>query len=234
MGEFTTLMARDGHEFQAYLAAPPARARGAVVVIQEIFGVNGHIRSVTDGFAGEGYTAIAPAFFDRIRRGIELGYGPDDIDQGRGYAQQLQPEQTLKDLAAALAVVRHSGRAATVGYCWGGALSYRAACELSLACAVVYYGKPQDGGKKPKCPVMYHFGSADQGIPLSTVERLEAAHPEGIFHIYDGAGHGFNCEQRASYDATAAALARRRTLEFLARRLQGEHRAGEGAGEESD
>ena len=234
MGEFTTLMARDGHEFQAYLAAPPGRPGGAVVVIQEIFGVNSHIRSVADGFAAEGYTAIAPAFFDRIRRGIELGYGAADIEQGRGYAQQLNPEQTQKDLAAAAAVVKHSGRVATVGYCWGGALSYRAACELPIACAVVYYGKPQDTGKKPRCAVMYHFGSADRSIPLSDVERLEAAHPEGIFHIYDGAGHGFNCEQRPSYDATAAALARRRTLEFLATRLKGSNRNREDHGEESD
>jgi carboxymethylenebutenolidase len=236
MGEFTTLMARDGHEFQAYLTAPPGRPHGAIVVIQEIFGVNRHIRSVADGFAAEGYTAIAPAFFDRIRRGIELGYTSADIDQGRGYAQQLDPGQTLKDLAAAAAVVRHSGRVATVGYCWGGALSYRAACELPLACAVVYYGKPQDTGqdKKPKCPVLYHFGSADKSIPLSEVERLRAAHPAGIFHVYDGAGHGFNCEQRPSYDAPAAALARRRTLEFLASRLQGDVRTRQREDEESD
>ncbi len=224
MGEFTTLMARDGHEFQAYLAAPPGRPRGAVVVIQEIFGVNRHIRAVTDGFAAEGYTAIAPALFDRIRRGIELGYDAAEVDEARGYVQQLKPEQTLKDLAAAIAVVKHSGRVATVGYCWGGALSYRAACELPIACAVVYYGKPQDSGKKPKCPVMYHFGSADKSIPLTEVERLKAAHPEGIFYVYDGAGHGFNCDLRASYDPAAAALARQRTLEFLAKRLTGEGR----------
>jgi carboxymethylenebutenolidase len=224
MGEFTTLMARDGHEFQAYLAAPPGRPRGAVVVVQEIFGVNRHIRAVTDGFAAEGYTAIAPALFDRIRRGIELGYDPAEVDEARGYVQQLKPEQTLKDLAAAIAVVKHSGRVATVGYCWGGALSYRAACELPVACAVVYYGKPQDSGKKPKCPVMYHFGSADESIPLTEVQRLKAAHPEGIFYVYDGAGDGFNCDLRASYDPAAAALARQRTLEFLAQRLTGEGR----------
>jgi carboxymethylenebutenolidase len=234
MGEFTTLMARDGHEFQAYLAGPPGRAGGAVVVIQEIFGVNRHIRAVTDSFAAEGYTAIAPAFFDRIRRGIELDYGPADIDQGRGYAQQLKPEQTLRDLAAAVAVVKHSGRAATVGYCWGGALSYRAACELPIACAVVYYGKPQDTDKQPKCPVMYHFGSDDKSIPLAEVKRLQAAHPQGIFHVYDGAGHGFNCDLRPSYDPAAAALARRRTLEFLASRLTGENRTGEGKDAETD
>jgi carboxymethylenebutenolidase len=233
MGDFTSLMARDGHEFQAYLAAPPGRPRGAVVVLQEIFGVNAHIRSVTDSFAAEGYTAVAPSLFDRIRRGIQLGYGDDGRDEGRGYVQQLKPEDTLKDVAAAVAVVRHSGRVGTVGYCWGGALSYRAACELPIACAVVYYGNPRDAGKTPKCPVMYHFGSADKSIPLDQVERLKAAHPQGLFYVYDGAGHGFNCDQRPSYDADAAALAWRRTLEFLARRLAGEDRAAADADEES-
>lgn len=224
MGDFTTLMARDGHEFQAYLAAPPGRPRGAVVVLQEIFGVNRHIRAVTDSFAAEGYTAIAPALYDRIRRGIELGYGEEERDEARGYMQQLQPEETLKDVAAAVAVVRHSGRVGTVGYCWGGGLSYRAACELPIACAVVYYGNPRDTGKTPKCPVMYHFGAADKSIPPDAVERLRAAHPQGIFYVYDGAGHGFNCDLRPSYDAAAAGLARQRTLDFLARRLAGEQR----------
>jgi carboxymethylenebutenolidase len=227
MGDFTTLMARDGHEFQAYLAAPAGRPHGAVVVLQEIFGVNRHIRAVTDSFAAEGYTAIAPALFDRIRRGIELGYSGPEVDEGRGYMQQLKPEQTLQDVAAAAAVVRHSGRVATVGYCWGGALSYRAACELPLAGAVVYYGNPRDDGKTPRCPVLYHFGAADKSIPLEQVERLKAAHPQGVFYVYDGAGHGFNCDLRPSYDAAAAALARRRTLDFLASRLAGAPRTGE-------
>jgi carboxymethylenebutenolidase len=234
MGDFTTLMARDGHEFQAYLAAAPGRPRGAIVVLQEIFGVNRHIRAVTDGFAAEGYTAIAPALFDRIRRGIELGYSGPEVDEGRGYMQQLKPEQTMRDVAAAVAVVRHSGRVATVGYCWGGALSYRAACELPLAGAVVYYGNPRDTSKTPKCPVMYHFGSADKSIPLTEVERLKAVHPQGIFYVYDGAGHGFNCDLRPSYDAAAAALARRRTLDFLASRLAGEAPAREDEGRESE
>ena len=222
MGEFTTLMARDGHDFQAYLAAPGGKPHGAVVVIQEIFGVNAHIRAVTDGFASAGYTAIAPAMFDRIRRGIELGYSPPEIEEGRGYMQQLKPEETLKDLAATIAAVRHSGQVATVGYCWGGAQSYRAACLLPVACAVVYYGKAQDAGVPPKCPVMYHFGTEDKNIPPTEVERIETLHPAGIFHLYAGAGHGFNCDQRPSYDPTAAALARRRTLEFLEQHLAGE------------
>src|SRR5215469_7107382 len=119
MGELTTIMARDGHEFQAWLSAAPARPRGAVVVVQEIFGVNGHIRSMTDGFAAAGYTAIAPSLFDRVRRGIELAYTPADMQQGAGYRKQIAPEAALKDLAAATAVVRHSGRTGIVGYCWG-------------------------------------------------------------------------------------------------------------------
>ena len=220
MGELTTIMARDGHEFQAYLAAPAGKARGAVVVIQEIFGVNSHIRAVTDGFAAEGYTAIAPSMFDRIRRGIQLGYAPQEIDQGRGYMQQLKLENTLRDLSAAVAVVKNSGRVGTVGYCWGGAMSYVAASELPIACAVVYYGRAASFiDRKPRCPVLYHFGVEDHSIPMSDVEQLRAAHPQGIFHEY-AAGHGFNCDQRPSFNAEAAALARSRTLQFLERYLR--------------
>ena len=222
LGEFTTLMARDGHEFQAYLAAPPGKPRGALLVIQEIFGVNAHIRAVTEGFAAEGYTAIAPALFDRVRRGIELGYTPDAVQEGTGYRAQLQPENTLKDLAAALAVVRNSGRAGSVGYCYGGSLSYLAACQLKVACAVVYYGRVTAYlGQKPRCPVQYHYGSLDRSIPLSDVEAIRAAHPDAPVYVYEGAGHGFNCDQRDSYDPQAAALAHRRTLEFCARYLRG-------------
>jgi len=220
MGEFTTIMARDGHEFQAWLAAAPHRPRGAVLVIQEIFGINSHIRRVTDEFAAAGYTAIAPALFDRVRRGIELGYTPQDMQQGVGYVKQLDPEATRRDLAAALAVVKHSGRAGAVGYCWGGTQAYLAAGELPLACAVVYYGKLVSYlDRKPRCPVMYHYGTEDQSIPLADVERIRAAYQDAPVYTYQGAGHGFNCEQRASYDAQAAALARTRTLEFLARQI---------------
>jgi carboxymethylenebutenolidase len=222
MGELTTIMARDGHEFQAWLVAAPARPRGALVVIQEIFGVNAHIRSVTDGFAAAGYTAIAPALFDRVRRGIELGYSPEAMQEGAGYRKQITPEIALKDVAAAVAVVRHSGRTAAVGYCWGGTLAYLAACELPLACAVVYYGRVGDYlERKPRCPMMFHYGTEDKSIPLEDVARLRAALPAATVHIYEGAGHGFNCQQRASYHQEAAALARTRTLEFLNRYVAG-------------
>ncbi len=221
MGELTTILARDGHEFQAYLSAPPGKPQGAIVVIQEIFGVNSHIRAVTDGFAKEGYTAIAPAMFDRIRRGIELGYSQPDIDQGRGYMQQLKLEETLKDLAAAVAVVKHSGRVGMVGYCWGGAMSYVAACELPIACAVVYYGRASNFlEKKPRCPVMYHFGTQDHSIPMSDVDKVKAADTKGTFYEYE-AGHGFNCDQRSSFNPEASSLARQRTLDFFGRHLAG-------------
>jgi len=222
MGQFTTIMARDGHEFQAWLAAPPGRPRGALLVIQEIFGVNGHIRAVTDQFAAEGYTAIAPSLFDRVRRGIELGYTAADMQEGSGYVKQLDPEATRRDLAAALAVVKHSGRAGAVGYCWGGSLAYLAAGQLPLACAVVYYGRVVSYlDQKPRCPVMYHYGTEDKSIPPADVERIRTAYPEAPIYSYAGAGHGFNCDQRTSYDPQAAALARTRTLEFFARYIAG-------------
>jgi carboxymethylenebutenolidase len=221
MGEFTTIMARDGHEFQAYLSPPPGKPQGAVVVLQEIFGVNSYIRGVTDDFAKQGYTAIAPALFDRIRRGIELGYSPADMQEGRGYVQQLKLDVTLKDVAAAVAVVKHSGRTGMVGFCWGGGLSYVAACELPIACAVVYYGKASSYlEKKPRCRVMYHFGTQDASIPLSDVEKVKAVDTQGMFYEYE-AGHGFSCDQRPSFNPEAAALARQRTLEFFGRKLAG-------------
>ena len=223
MGEFTPLMARDGHEFRAWLAAPAGRAKGAVVVIQEIFGVNSHIRAVTDSFAAEGYLAIAPSLFDRVRMGIELGYADKDMQEGRGYVMQLKPDQTLKDISAALAIVKHAGRVGTVGYCWGGKMSYLAACELPIACAVSYYGGgiTQVLDKKPKCAVMYHFGERDKHITQEDVAKIKASHPEGQFFLYP-ADHGFNCDQRGSYDAPSAALARKRTLEFFGQYLAGD------------
>jgi carboxymethylenebutenolidase len=224
MSEFTTLMARDGHEFNAWLAAPAGKPRGAVLVIQEIFGVNAHIRAVTDGYAAEGYVAIAPALFDRVRRGIELGYSPDTMQEGLGYVQQLLPEKTLLDLAASIAVVKHAGRVGVVGFCWGGKLAYVSACELPVACGVAYYGGRivAELGKTPKCPMLYHFGGQDSHIPPSDIEQIRAVNRRGTFYVYPDADHGFNCDMRASFNAAAAQLARQRTLAFLAQHLRGE------------
>jgi carboxymethylenebutenolidase len=221
MGEFTTLMARDGHEFNAWLAAPSGPARGAVVIAQEIFGVNRHIRAVADGFAADGYVTIAPCLYDRVRRGIELGYSEAEVQQGRGYRLQIPKEKTLLDLTACINVVKHSGRVSIVGYCWGGTLAYIAACELPVFCAVSYYGGQIKDHleKSPRRPVMYHFGERDPHIPQSDVDKIRVADPNGIFHVYP-ADHGFNCEERSTYDAASAALARERTLQFLTEQME--------------
>jgi carboxymethylenebutenolidase len=222
MGEFTTLMARDGHEFNAWLAAPSGPARGAVVIGQEIFGVNPHIRGVADGYAAAGYVTIAPCLFDRVRRGIELGYSEKDTQEGRGYRLQIPKEKTLLDLGASINVIRHAGRVAMIGYCWGGSLAYVAACDLPVACAVAYYGgqiAKEHAGKSPKRPVMYHFGEKDPYIPPTDLEKIRAADPNGIFHVYP-ADHGFNCDERGAWDPASAQLARERTLGFLVAQLE--------------
>jgi len=156
-----------------------------------------------------------------VRKGIELGYAQSDMQEGFGYVQQLKPEQTLADLSAAIAVVKHAGRVGVVGYCWGGKMAYVSACELPVACAVAYYGGSiaQSLDKKPKCPMMFHFGELDTHIPLTDVDKIKAANPQGIFHIYAGAGHGFNCDQRPSYNPQSAALARERSLAFFSEHL---------------
>lgn len=227
MGDFTPLMARDGREFRAWLAAPKGPPKGAIVVLQEIFGVNSHIRAVTDSFAAEGYVAIAPSLFDRVRMGIEIGYSENEVQEGRGYMMQLKQDETLKDISAAIAIVKHAGRVGVIGYCWGGRLAYLAACDLPIACSVAYYGGgiTQMLDKKPKVPVMYHFGERDKHITLDDVAKIQAAHPEGTYYVYP-ADHGFNCDQRGSYDAESAALARKRTLAFFSRHLAGDKTTG--------
>ena len=221
MGEFTTLMARDGHEFNAWLTPPTGGARGALVIAQEIFGVNHHIQRVADSYAADGYLVIAPCLFDRIRRGIELGYSPKESQEGRGYRMQIPKEKTLLDLGASINVVKHAGRVAVMGYCWGGTLAYIAACELPVACAVAYYGgQIKDHlDKQPRRPVLYHFGEKDPYIPPPDIEKIRAADPNGTFHLYP-ADHGFNCDERASFDAASAQLARERTRAFLVAQLE--------------
>jgi carboxymethylenebutenolidase len=221
MGEFTTLMARDGHEFNAWLVAPKGPARGAVVICQEIFGVNRHIRGVADGFAAAGYVTIAPCLYDRVRRGIELGYSEKETQEGRGYRLQIPKEKTLLDLGASINVIKHAGRVAVIGYCWGGTLAYLTACELPIFCAVSYYGgQIKDHlAKSPRRPVLYHFGERDPYIPASDIEKIRAADPTGVFHLYP-ADHGFNCEERGSYDAASATLALERTHAFLTAQME--------------
>ena len=217
MGATTRGRAADGHELSIYRAEPAGRARGGLVVAQEIFGLNSHIRAVCDDFAAEGYLAVAPALFDRVERAVELGYQSDDIARGRAIREKVSLEDAQADVEAAVAEVAGAGRIGVVGYCWGGTVAWVAATRSkSFAAAVSYYGGgvPELAGEQPNCPVQLHFGEQDHAIPLAGVERLQAAHPDVPVYIYP-AGHGFNCDQRASYHAESARLARERTLAFL-------------------
>ena len=217
MGTAIKGTAADGHELSIYRAEPAGRARGGLVVVQEIFGVNGHVRAVCDDFAAEGYLAVAPALFDRVERGIELGYQSDDVARGRAIREKVSLEDALADVEAAATELAGAGRIGVVGYCWGGTVAWVAATRsTSFAAAVSYYGGgvPDLAGEQPNCPVLLHFGEQDHAIPLDGVRRLQAAHPDLPVHVYP-AGHGFNCDQRASYHSESARLARERTLAFL-------------------
>jgi carboxymethylenebutenolidase len=215
MGKMIRLKTVDGHELDAYLAEPQGKPKGGVVVVQEIFGVTNHVKAVADKYAAAGFKAIAPAMFDRIKRGITLGY--TEIQQGIAYMQQLKWPNTLADLEAAAAEVRPAGGAAVVGYCWGGTVAHVAAADLEVDAAVSYYG----GGvakmldKHPHCPIMYHFGDQDGSIPMPDVEKIRAAFPDSTLYVYPGAQHGFNCDERASYSPEDAKLAFSRSVAFL-------------------
>ena len=215
------LTAADGHRFAAYVAAPEGKARGAIVIAPEIFGVNSHIRSVADGYAADGYLAIAPALFDRAQRDYDTGYSPDEIQAGIAVMQKVDMADAMTDVAACVAHAAQAGKVAIVGYCWGGTVAWVAAARASgLACAIPYYGGgiPSFADEKPACPVMFHFGEQDKSPTPEQAREVAAANPSAIAHFYD-AGHGFNCDQRGSYDAAASKLARGRTLEFLAKHL---------------
>ena len=218
MGQRLTLTADDGHSLGAYRADASGTARGGIVVLQEIFGVNVHIRDVCDGFAADGFTSIAPALYDRSsQKDCELGYETQDMATGRRLREEFSWDDSVRDVAAAVAVLAGEGlRVGSVGYCWGGTISFLAGVRLDVSATVVYYGGQIIPYKdeKARCPMLMHFGERDAGIPFSDVELIRAAQPDAAVHIYD-AGHGFNCDRRGSYDEAAAMLARQRTLDFF-------------------
>jgi carboxymethylenebutenolidase len=222
MGKFIELKAADGHNLAAYVAQPAGKPRGGVVVIPEIFGVNSHIQQVTDGFAADGYLAVAPAMFDRAQRNYDTGYSQPEIEAGVAIMQKLDPKQSMMDVQAAIAEAGKGGKVGIVGYCYGGTVAWMAAARVSgLACSVPYYGGGMHGliGEKPKIPVMCNFGEADQSPTLAQAKEIAAAHPEITAHFYPGAGHGFNCDQRGSWNAEVSKLARSRTIEFFRKHL---------------
>lgn len=221
MSAFIELTASDGAQLSAYRADPAGKPRGAIVVAQEIFGVNSHIRSVCDGYAADGYLVIAPALFDRYQKGVDIGYTPADVAHGRELKAKANTDAALRDMAAGRDAVAGAGKVGVIGYCWGGFIAWMCASRLSgLACAVPYYGGGmiEAIGEQPRCAVLAHFGERDAGIPVAGVKKLAAAHPAAQVFIYQ-ADHAFNCDPRASYDAAAARLARERTLQFLRRHL---------------
>ena len=208
------LRAKDGHSLAAYMVTPEGKPRGGVVVIQEVFGLNSHIKRVTEQYAGLGYLAIAPALFDRVKRDVELPYS--DVQKGIDLMAKTTNEGVLADVNAAVDAVARAGQAGMVGYCWGGRVTYLSACRVNIAAAVCYYG----GGivqlleEAPRCPIMFHHGERDAYIPAADVAKIRAAVPKGTFHLYP-ANHGFNCTDRADYDAASSRLAFERTTEFF-------------------
>ncbi|HZB43056.1 MAG TPA: dienelactone hydrolase family protein [Ilumatobacter sp.] len=212
----TKLTAADGHAFDVYEVRPDDAA-AAIVVIQEIFGVNEHIRSVVDRYASFGYHAVAPALFDRVKRGVELEYDGDGVAEGRQMAAEIRWQPAMHDLAATVAHVAGTGPVGAIGYCFGGSLAWLSANELPVAAAVGYYGGQIHSlnDRDPAVPTMLHFGELDSAIPLEQVEEIIKEHPDVEVHVYDGAQHGFNCEARGSFHPLSAAIALGRTLEFL-------------------
>ena len=225
MSETVKLKAADGHTLNAYVAQPEATPKGAVVVVQEVFGVNHHIRSVADRFAAEGYLAVAPALFDRYEPGFEAAYDAEGMQRGVAIMQKMNMEWTFADTLAAVQYARdeYKTRVAVVGFCLGGSVAWVAAVQMPVSAAVGYYGGyiTKFNDQQPKAPVMLHFGGKDDHIPQSDVEAIQAAHPDVPIYVYPESGHGFNCDERASYNPDAAKRAWGRTLAFLSEHLGG-------------
>jgi carboxymethylenebutenolidase len=214
------LRARDGHELDAYLARPGSAVRGAIVIGQEMYGVNDYLRSVCDFYAGQGYVAIAPALYDRKQRGLTFTYSKADHDQAQKTYATWNFDQALLDLDAARRAAQNHGKIAIVGFCWGGTLAWLSACRHDYACAVAYYGSmmPDFANEQARCPVLAHVGDRDTSFPLDRIAAFRAAQRTIPFHIYEGAQHGFdNALRTERYDPAAHKLARERTLEFLGR-----------------
>jgi carboxymethylenebutenolidase len=222
MSKVVELKASDGHELNAYVVEPEGSAHAGLVVVQEIFGVNQHIRSVTDRFAQAGFFSVAPALFDRVERNVDIGYDPESAKKGMSLAQKLSIDDAVKDVDAALQYAsKETGKpAGVVGFCYGGTLAWLSATRLAPGAVVGYYGGQigRFAQENPRMPVMLHFGKLDAHIPQADVAKVHAAHPEVEIYWYD-AGHGFNCDMRGSYNEKAAKEAMARTLEFLNKHL---------------
>lgn len=221
MGKNIELTAADGHKFAAYRADPAGKPRGGIVVCQEAFGVNAHIRRMADTYAAAGYLAVAPALYDRVERGIEVGYTGEDREKGIAAMQKSNFDDVMKDVEATARCAEEGGKVGVTGWCWGGSLTWLAACWINgIACASSYYGGriPDYFREKPRCPTEFHWGETDASIPMEKVRMVEAEHPDIPSFVYP-AGHGFVCDDRDSYDKESAEIAHKRTMELFAKHL---------------
>ena len=220
MNELIEITAKDNHRFSAYISQPSGKPKAGIVIVQEIFGVNTHIKEVTDLYASKGYLCIAPSLFDRIEKNVTLNYDEKGVSKGRNL-KELCDKDALKDIEASISVVSSAGKVAVIGYCWGGSLSWRIGCKASnLSASICYYGGdiPKLKDLEPKCKVLTHFGELDKGIPINDVKIFEETRPDVLTYTYP-ADHGFNCDHRSQYNKTCANIAFERTLKFLEQNL---------------
>ena len=220
MNEIIEITAKDNHKFSAYISQPSGKPKAGIVIVQEIFGVNTHIKEVTDLYASKGYLCIAPSLFDRIEKNVTLNYDEKGVSKGRNL-KELCDKDALKDIEASISVVSSAGKVGVIGYCWGGSLSWRIGCEASnVSAAVCYYGGdiPKLRDLKPKCNVLTHFGELDKGIPINEVKIFEEIRAEVLTYIYP-ADHGFNCDHRSQFNKRCSKIALDRTLKFLEKNI---------------
>ncbi len=220
MNGIIEITAKDNHQFSAYISQPSGKPKAGIVIIQEIFGVNAHIKEVTDLYASKGYLCVAPSLFDRIEKNVTLNYDEIGVSKGRNL-KELCDKNALKDIEASISVVSSAGKVGVIGYCWGGSLSWKIGCEASnLSASVCYYGGdiPKLKDLKPNCNVLTHFGELDKGIPINEVKKFEKTKPEVLTYTYP-ADHGFNCDHRSQYNKVCADIALDRTLKFLKKNL---------------
>lgn len=219
MGETISLTTSDGHTLDAYKATPSGAVKGALVVIQEIFGINGQIRRTVDHFAEQGYVTIAPALFDRVEKGIELGYNETDFGIGRETRGKITDEWIIADVGAAVQDVASAGKVSVIGFCFGGYATYVAACAVDgVSAAMPFYGggiAAKVGDMQPKCPTQFHFGDKDAAIPLDDLQKIKDALQDSPMYVYDDAGHGFTCDDRDSFNPGATERAFARALAWM-------------------
>jgi len=212
--ETISLTTADGHVLDAFIARPAAAPKAGLIILQEIFGLTDHIKAITEKFAAAGYLAVAPALFDRVKQGLVLEY--TDFATARATMSQLDRAKCVLDMQAAADYARSAGKVGSIGFCWGGSMSDLAACHGLVDAGVSYYGRMTVEwlDLQPACPMLYHYGDRDALIPTDVIEQIQRKR-NGQVHVWGNADHGFCCEDRPQYNATAAAQSMQVTLEFL-------------------